>query len=249
MSPRGGGSLAHAAEAYLRDVVAGPDAEAASYVRFHLPRYRLLLGLVDQLLAERRGGDEPALLDVGASWLTQALRASLPGVRVDSLGFDDDRFPPRAGDAHVLFDLNLSDAVDPTGTARYDVVVLAEVLEHLHVAPELVLGLLGRMLRPGGTLIVQTPNACSLTSRIWMLAGRNPLEPIRASRHNPGHFHEYTLRELCAVGRGAGLELVGWRAASYFRPEGLAGRALARAGPALPRTLREGLTVWYRTPR
>ncbi|MEZ5102778.1 MAG: methyltransferase domain-containing protein [Thermoleophilia bacterium] len=213
------GPLAQSAEAALREVVSGHDAEAACYVRFHLPRYRLLLGLLDGFLAGTTSADRPAILDVGASWLTQAIRAAAgEGVRVDSLGFDDARFSPRRGETHVLFDLNRADAGEPPGLGTYDVVVLAEVLEHLHVAPELVLGLLGRSLRPGGTLVVQTPNACSLTSRIRMLLGRNPLEPIRASRHNPGHFHEYTVRELLGIGRVAGLEVAGWRAASYFRP-------------------------------
>ncbi|MDP9149663.1 MAG: hypothetical protein M3O36_06955 [Myxococcota bacterium] len=44
--------------------------------------------------------------------------------------------------------------------------MFAEVLEHLHTAPELVLAFLRRLLLPQGLLILQTPNAASLSKRI-----------------------------------------------------------------------------------
>ena len=44
----------------------------------------------------------------------------------------------------------------------YDAIVFAEVLEHLHTSPTLVLQVLTSLLKPGRLLVVQTPNAVAL---------------------------------------------------------------------------------------
>jgi hypothetical protein len=80
-----------------------------------------------------------------------------------------------------------------------------------------------------------------------MLAGRNPLEPIREDGRNPGHFHEYTLGELREAASAAGLDVGGWRTENYFGA-GPAARAYAVLGRALPARLRHGITIWLRRP-
>jgi len=81
----------------------------------------------------------------------------------------------------------------------YDLIVFAEVIEHLYTAPERVLRFLHSLLAPGGALILQTPNAAALRKRLKLLAGRNPYERIRPDRSNPGHFREYTVAELLGI--------------------------------------------------
>ena len=90
----------------------------------------------------------------------------------------------------------------------YELIIMAEVIEHLYTSPSLVPGLLQSLLRPGGLLIVQTPNALAIGRRFKMLLGRHPFELIRENPHNPGHFREYTARELEQYGRQLGLLLV-----------------------------------------
>ena len=68
----------------------------------------------------------------------------------------------------------------------YDVIVFAEVIEHLYTAPELVLPYLRELLVLGGVLLLQTPNAVSLRKRAKLLLGVNPFERIRTERDNPG---------------------------------------------------------------
>ena len=82
------------------------------------------------------------------------------------------------------------------GMPRYDLVVFAEVIEHLHTSPVHTLAFVRGLLADAGVLILQTPNAASLPKRLKLLAGRNPYELIRADGGNPGHFREYTLAEL-----------------------------------------------------
>ena len=78
-------------------------------------------------------------------------------------------------------------------------VVFAEVIEHLYTAPELVIGFLSHVLVANGSLILQTPNAVSLTKRLKLGIGVNPFEQIRIDRLNPGHYREYTLDELVDI--------------------------------------------------
>ena len=61
----------------------------------------------------------------------------------------------------------------PFEVDSFDVVVIAEVLEHLPF-PGQLLSEAKRVLVPGGTLIVPVPNCCRLKSRLRFLLGRPP---------------------------------------------------------------------------
>jgi SAM-dependent methyltransferase len=200
------------------------------YLRTHSRRYALLLELV-------RGLSPRRILVVGPSHESELLRDVAP---VDTLGWDDHRFPRVEGEQHHQHDLN--DPAYPE-LGEYDAVVCAEVVEHLLVPAETVLRRLAAALAPGGHLVLQTPNATSLPKRLRMLAGRNPYEPIRDDPGNPGHFHEYTQRELRQAVEGSGLDLERIVTANYFdhgSPQNSLFRAVDRV---LPSTLREGITV------
>jgi hypothetical protein len=216
------------------------------YLSFHQRRYRLLLEVVQDLLRDQDGA---SILDVGPSFQTGLLRA-LPRLRVSTLGFEDLRFPPRSSETHVHCDLN--DAQDPNRwpavCEEFDGVVFAEVLEHLYTAPTLVLRMLGRFVRPGGWLLVQTPNAVRLSARARMVLGRNPFELIREDATNPGHFREYTLDELRHFGEQAGFRVERFAAAEYFTPPGRARGVYRTLAGRLPSRLRSGLTIVYERP-
>ncbi len=218
------------------------------YLAYHAPRYLTLLELIE---AYRRPGLK--VLDIGRSHLTELLAASL-GTRVDSLGFQPE------GDTdtgrHYHFDLNQAQHPQQwrTNVPAYDVIVLAEVIEHLHTAPSLVLGFIRSLLRPGGILILQTPNAAALHKRVKLVLGRNPYEQIREDVSDPGHFREYTRRELTTLAQQAGFRLERVLAGSYFdyrygrhghdrlekRPYLAIANAIARM---LPPALKPGITL------
>ena len=93
----------------------------------------------------------PRILDVGASYEAEELRR-LPAA-VDSLGFGDPRFAPPEGGRHIEFDLRNAEARELWPELRdYDVVVCAEVIEHLPISAVHPLRLLATALRPGGWL-------------------------------------------------------------------------------------------------
>jgi 2-polyprenyl-3-methyl-5-hydroxy-6-metoxy-1,4-benzoquinol methylase len=159
------------------------------------------------------------VLDVGRSALTVHLASRYKNVW--SMGFDPAsdqgghrEADPLSGISHLVFDLNASHdcARWPESPTRFDLILFAETVEHIYTAPQFSLLMLSSLLKPNGYLVVTTPNAVSLSKRINLLLGRNPYEMIRYFPQNPGHFREYTMRELKEMGRTCGLRT----AASYF---------------------------------
>ncbi len=193
-------------------------------------------------------------LDVGASSLTSLLTSELK-VSVDSLGLEADH---QTNDVrHYQFDLNEAQRREHwrTDLGPYDVIVFAEVIEHLYTAPELVLAYLKELLKPKGVLVVQTPNAVALRKRAKMLLGMNPFERIRADRSNPGHFREYTRPELVGILQQAGFTIDSVQMKYYFdaryadheignEPARPIGGAIRNAFyRLLPGSLQEGITI------
>ncbi|WP_304045414.1 bifunctional 2-polyprenyl-6-hydroxyphenol methylase/3-demethylubiquinol 3-O-methyltransferase UbiG [Jatrophihabitans endophyticus] len=78
----------------------------------------------------------------------------------------------------------------PVRSAAFDVVATLQVIEHVWNHAEFV-GECRRVLRPGGTLFVTTPN-------------RLTFSPGLDAPVNPFHTHEFTADELVALLRGAG---------------------------------------------
>jgi SAM-dependent methyltransferase len=223
------------------------DAEARSYVTYHAARYARLLGAVEQ--GRSSAGPEEAwpVLDVGPNIQTALLRSAHPHAVVDTLGFAHPAIAPRPGEQHVSFDLNLSADEDrwPAPERRYDVIILAEVLEHLHTPAHLVLARLRGLLRPSGFILLQTPNAAALHKRLTLLMGRNPVEAPRVCQENPGHLHEYTLTELRDQVRAGELTVDWLRAENYFG-SGPGAELYRLAGRLMPPTWRHGVTLCAR---
>jgi hypothetical protein len=222
------------------------------YLAYHAPRYRYLLEVASRYLSSSNA----RVLEVGPSPLGPLLAATF-GCRVDSLGLEAESDGP--GGRHFHFDLNwCPGAPEPPGMPRYDLVVFAEVIEHLHTSPVHTLAFVRGLLADAGVLILQTPNAASLPKRLKLLAGRNPYELIRPDGGNPGHFREYTLRELETYARQARLEVVEVARRFYFdarfahheegvpRPQPFVGAVKNGIYRAFPRFLREGITVVLR---
>jgi hypothetical protein len=232
------------------DLDAALDAESRAYVDYHAVRYGRLLEAVQDAAWRTTAGGPLQMLDVGPNVQTALLRQAHPGATVDTLGFAHPAVPPREHERHVRFDLN--DSPDPGAwpllDRRYDVIVVAEVVEHLHVPPHTVLSFLREQLRAPGFVILQTPNAAALHKRLTLLRGRNPVEAPRASRENPGHLHEYTIAELGEQVNAAGLTVQWLRAENYFG-SGRGAAAYRAAGRLMPATWRHGVTLCARAER
>jgi hypothetical protein len=224
------------------------DAEALAYVGYHAVRYARLLSTVEELAAAARPPDRLHILDIGPNVQTALLRAAHPGAVIDTLGFAHPAMVPSQPERHIEFDLNdvHFPGRRPPAERLYDVIVLAEVVEHLYTSLSIVLSWVVQWLRPPGYVVVQTPNGAALHKRLRLLMGRSPVEPPRASRENPGHFHEYTLAELRDEVAAAGLVLQSLQVDNHFGGTSAAARLYRGFGHVLTPSLRHGVTLCAR---
>lgn len=194
------------------------------YLRQHASRYAWLLNLVGSLRDAIR--QQPArILDIGPSFLTELLREQFPKDFIGALGYTHDA--SRGGhlpatihlDSVELyhFDLNTASSRERWLTCTpFDIVIMAEVIEHLYCAPTQVLAFVRSLMKPGAYLVIQTPNAASTRNRMTLLFGRNPYPPIRENADNPGHYHEYTKRELVHLAEACGFDIHSFTYQNYF---------------------------------
>jgi SAM-dependent methyltransferase len=242
----------------LLDAMA-PSAEAigdgmAHYLAYHRDRFVALAEIVAPLIAARQiAGCQPTcrVLDVGPAFQTRLFRQLWPEITLDTFGFVDPKFPTEPPGRHIAYDLTTARdrTTWPPIEAPYDVIVFAEVFEHLHVAPEAALACLAARLAPGGALVLTTPNAVSLRNRLLMLAGRNPFEPLRDSLENPGHFREYTTAELARFGDALGLRVSDVVMGHWSSTGRLASRLMQTLSPLLWPALRKDQAIVFVRPQ
>jgi 2-polyprenyl-3-methyl-5-hydroxy-6-metoxy-1,4-benzoquinol methylase len=120
--------------------------------------------------------DRPRILDMGCGtgWLTSILSEFGEAVGVDLA-------PEAARKRHPHIQFIAADITDwQPKLDRFDVVVSQEVIEHVQDQAGLV-GLVHRLLRPGGYLILTTPNA--------RITSQGPEEWKQRFRHQPVENH------------------------------------------------------------
>jgi len=86
--------------------------------------------------------------------------------------------------------VDLNDGVLPFPDQHFDTVTMLAVLEHIF-DPYTIIREIRRILRPGGTLIIDVPNVASLTNRVRILLGRIPITS-HDSGWDGGHLHYFT---------------------------------------------------------
>lgn len=78
---------------------------------------------------------------------------------------------------------------------RFDAVIFTEVLEHINLHPQLVLCEINRILKPGGTVILSTPNASSW-KKIYALSNGDCNYDSPTFIAEWGHRHEYSYYQV-----------------------------------------------------
>lgn len=200
------------------------DAGLASYLGTHWTRYMTTLRTLDGL-------EVASALDVGVfpPLVFQALLANrFPGIDMAGLweGPDPYRQTVRTvGNSDLPgFDITLEAANSerdpwPYADNSFDLVTGMEILEHLALDPYFFFSEAARVLKPGGHILLTTPNVVSHRGVNKMLNGIAPYSFgifVPSGGVYGRHNREYAPPELPTLGQAAGLETVSLRTIDVY---------------------------------
>jgi SAM-dependent methyltransferase len=89
----------------------------------------------------------------------------------------------------IAHQLDIDMGVFPFKDGYFDAVFAGEIIEHLF-DPDHFLDEIYRVLRPGGVLVLTTPNLASIHNRIALVFGYQPFPMGISSRFNEGRMYE-----------------------------------------------------------
>jgi glycosyltransferase involved in cell wall biosynthesis/SAM-dependent methyltransferase len=192
------------------------DEAAAGYIETHLTRLEKTLAITPP------GGPNDRILEMGAYLhITPALRDRLGygevrGCYYGPAGQVDRRSARSSSGQEFACDLELFDAEKdafPYEDEYFSSVLCCELIEHLTADPMHMLAEINRILKPGGHLVLTTPNIGSLRAIAAIMEGYHPgffpayVRP-RAEGEEPEarHNREYTPREVARLFADSGFE-------------------------------------------
>ena len=185
---------------------------ADSYVETHRTRLEKTLAIIPP------GGPKDWILEMGSYMqITPLLHARLgyghvTGCYFGEAGKRETRVVDLPGGGSFECRIDQFDAENdffPYPNAHFQTVLCCELLEHLARDPMYMLDEIHRILRPGGSLVLTTPNVVSLRALSAALQGFHPmLFPAYLKNSTEArHAREYTPKEIRMLLENAGLEV------------------------------------------
>lgn len=200
--------------AYIRSWAKTPADRA--YTETHISRFERTLALIPP------GGSKDRILEMGAYMqITPALRklgyGEVRGCYYGSLGKVDHKVAFSREGEKFCCEIDLFNAEKdafPYPDEHFRTVLCCELIEHLAEDPMHMMSEVNRILKPGGHLVLTTPNITSLRALAAILTGHHPGFFTTYLRPNPNgieearHNREYAPREIGKLLEAAGFETV-----------------------------------------
>jgi glycosyltransferase involved in cell wall biosynthesis/SAM-dependent methyltransferase len=209
-------------EAALREFVTsiqvedGPEEELRNYANDDFKRFIYTLGLVPE-------ENDLRILELGANpYFTTTLLQKFRQSELHLANFFEAGKESEGNQRVTIHQtgevinysykhFNVEEDEFPYADEMFDVVLFCEILEHLLQDPVHALAEIRRVLKPGGTLIVTTPNVVRLENVRKMIAGENIYDPYSGYGPYGRHNREYTQQDLFSL-----LTVNGFRPNSLF---------------------------------
>ena len=181
----------------------GPPEEMKSYVEADFRRFVYTLGLVP----DRTG---LSVLELGSNpYFTTVLISKFREAQLHLANFFDGREPEGSQKVFIsqtgetidfpYKQFNVEQDIFPYDDDSFDVVLFCEIIEHLQSDPVHALLEIRRVLKPGGTLVLTTPNVARLDNVRKVIAGQNIYDPYSGYGPYGRHNREYTPQDLVSL--------------------------------------------------
>jgi 2-polyprenyl-3-methyl-5-hydroxy-6-metoxy-1,4-benzoquinol methylase len=197
-------SLADFRKVYDRVILDQGFFEEPEYYHLFWERYFRTFGYIESIV----DGASPRILDIGSGQFA-VLCANILGAKCDVADIDTRHTDVLRENGLGFVPIDLTKEA-PAVSEPYDLVVMAEVIEHVPRPPHLVFADLRSCLRPGGALLVTTPNLYRFRNVVRMIRGQKIFDYFLLPEKDKGlgHFVEYSLEQLDWQMKHAGYEVV-----------------------------------------
>jgi SAM-dependent methyltransferase len=183
------------------------EPDLARYLGAALPRYHDDFKIIQNL------GMEGDLLEIGCYPYCMSAFLQRAGYRLTGL----DKKPDRGSRvlAAEKLDIRSCDVETerfPFADASFDIILLNEVFEHLRIDPLFTLSEIKRCLRPGGRLMLTTPNLYGIMMVLRFLSGKGIEDPVEAfqmlkTTGHIGHLRTYSSANMRKFLEEAGFKI------------------------------------------
>lgn len=193
------------------------DDGARSYIAEHSTRLVKTLELIPE------GNADQSILEMGAYMqITPSLKTRLGygyvrGCYFGKLGITEHKAAESEGGERFECDIDLFNAETdrfPYADEAFDTVVCGELIEHLFGDPMHLMSEINRILKPGGHVLITTPNIASIHGIAAILQRNHPgffvayLKPSEDGTVDARHNREYAPAEIYRLMLDAGFEVV-----------------------------------------
>ena len=180
--------------------------------------------MLDDLRVHRSPSESRHVLDVGCfngyiSFLVRRMGYQVTGTDIHDLEQRRTLFEEN-GIGYVSANFNSLTPFPEIGDESFDAVILTQVIEHVLNCPLGFMTELARITKPGGLLVITTPQPASVMNAFRLLLGRGSIwgteEFICQPKIRNGdiisyegiHYGEYFARELCSMVEDTGYEVL-----------------------------------------
>lgn len=189
-----------------------PDqASADSYVSVHKERFSEMLAAIGT------EGNGARMLELGSNTFFSLLLRRFTGYDVHHSDMWEGKETERRFLAHnqatseivefTILNFNAEKDRYPFEDRSFDVVLAAEIIEHLPNDPMFMLSESNRILKEGGRLVLTTPNITSHRSLAALLNGYSPFLYNKFTKSGGRHCIEYAPREIRLMMERAGFHV------------------------------------------
>ena len=177
------------------------DKSEKYYFDTHINRYQYILAHINKLNLPPKA----KILDIGV--YPPHLFTALKFAGYHPLGISSAHQPIKHPRIKIL---NIETQKLPYQEGSIDLVLFAEILEHLSTHPQIIFSHIKKILKPGGLLLLTTPNVTRSQNLFSLILAKNIYFPLDQLNHHPNHRHhrEYTLTELSLLFRSSGFKIL-----------------------------------------